>query len=79
METNIQNIACLSKIISICNKHTLATFEAQFIKKFSNTEVELKKCVAYIKKRVLLQFKIVRGKPFCNFAPSELVILFGPK
>ena len=34
METNIQNIACLGKIISICNKEHL-TFEAQFIKKLN--------------------------------------------
>ena len=29
--------------------NTLATFEAQFIKKLSNTETELKKSVAYKK------------------------------
>ena len=33
-------------------KQYLATFEAQFIKKLSNTEAELKKSVTYKKKRV---------------------------
>ena len=37
----------------LCNKqHLKATFEAQFIEKLSNTEAELKKSVAYKKKRV---------------------------
>ena len=34
----------------VCNKQHLTTFEAQFIKKLSNTEAELKKSVAYEKK-----------------------------
>ena len=32
--------------------NTYVTFEVQFIKKFNNTETELKKGVAYKKKRV---------------------------
>ena len=36
--------------MSMCNKeYTLAKLVAQFIKKLSNTEAELKKCVAYKK------------------------------
>ena len=38
----------------LCNKqHLKATFEAQFIEKLRNTEAELKKSVAYKKKRVV--------------------------
>ena len=33
--------------MSPCNKQHVATFEAQFIKKLSNNEAELKKSVAY--------------------------------
>ena len=43
MDTNIQNIACLGKIMSICNKQHLRNFEARVIKTLSNTETELKK------------------------------------
>ena len=45
MDTNIQNIACLGKVMSICNKQ----HEAQFIKELSNTKAKLKKCVGYKK------------------------------
>ena len=45
MGTNIQNIACLVKVLSICNKQ----HEAQFIKELSNTKSKLKKCVGYKK------------------------------
>ena len=43
MDTNVLNINCVS------------TFEAQFIKKLSNTEAELKKSVAYQKNRVTIR------------------------
>ena len=45
-----QNKMCHSKMKFTCIKQ--ATFEAQFLKKLSNNEVELKKSVAY-KKRVV--------------------------
>ena len=42
----MQNIAFLRKTIPLCNKQqNLTTYEAQFIKKLSNTETELKKSV----------------------------------
>ena len=41
---------CLCKIMLTCINN-LATFEAQFMKKFSNTKAELKKSV-YMYKRV---------------------------
>ena len=34
---------CRSTFMVICTKQYLATFKAQFMKKLSNTEVELKK------------------------------------
>ena len=52
MNTSIQNIAYLGKIMSICNRCHLSNIEAQFIKKLSNTNAELKKSVACKKKRV---------------------------
>ena len=42
MDTNIQNRAYLSKIMSIYNKQHLSNIEPQFIKKLSNTKDELK-------------------------------------
>ena len=42
MDINMKNIACVGKIMSICNKQQ-AIFEAKFIKKLSNTGAELKK------------------------------------
>ena len=39
-------------MVVICVKNTYATFEAQFMRKLSNTEAELKKKVAFKKKRV---------------------------
>ena len=36
----------------VCIKQHQATFQAQFMKKLSNTEAELKKSDAYKKKRV---------------------------
>ena len=38
----------------ICISNAKATSEAQFMKKLSNTDAEMKKSVAYKKKRVLL-------------------------
>ena len=40
MDTNMQNTVCLGKIMS------KATLETQFTIKLSNSEAELKKCVA---------------------------------
>ena len=45
---------CCSIMMVICIKQYLSLFEAQFIKKLSNTEAEFKKSVAYKKKRVLI-------------------------
>ena len=50
IDINLKNIACLSKTMALCNKQHLATFEAQFIEKLSNTETELKKKALLIKK-----------------------------
>ena len=36
-----------------CNTQHLSNIEAEFMKKVGNTKAELKKCVAYAKKRVL--------------------------
>ena len=45
MNTNIQNIACIAAVRSYLHaiSNTYATFKAQFIKKLSNTDAELKK------------------------------------
>ena len=45
IEANIQNEACLSKTMSICNKQRLRIFESQLIKKLSNSEAESKKAL----------------------------------
>ena len=45
--TNIQKMACVDKIMSIITSSTSATFEVQVIKKLSNTEIDLKKSIAY--------------------------------
>ena len=66
IEINTQNIACFSKTMPLRNKHTLGAFDAQFIKKISNTEAELKKSVVY-KKSVYSCKKIG-----FNFFPSSL-------
>ena len=55
IETNIENIVCFGKTISQCNKQHLSKIKAQFIKKLCKTEAELKKSVAYKKKRVFNQ------------------------
>ena len=44
---------CLIITMLICVKQHLTTFEAQLMKMSSNTEAELKKSVAYKKKRVI--------------------------
>ena len=49
MDPHKLKIKCLSIMIVICIKQRLTTFEAQFMKKLSNTEAELKKSVAYKK------------------------------
>ena len=56
MDTNIQNIEYLGKIVLYVISNTLATCEPQFMKKLSNTEAELKKCVVYKKKPVNFLF-----------------------
>ena len=40
-----KNMTCLGMIMSICNKQHLATFEAEFIRKLSNVDAEMKKRV----------------------------------
>ena len=47
--TNIQNIACLRKIVSIIRNSTQATVQALSMKKSNNTEAKQKKCAAYKK------------------------------
>ena len=50
IDTNIQNITCPGKIMSICNKQYLSNiWGSSHYKTLSKTEVELKKCVAYKK------------------------------
>ena len=51
IETNIENVAYLGKTMSLCNKQHLSNIEAQFIKKLSNAEAELKKSIAHKKRR----------------------------
>ena len=46
---------CLSMEILFLSSNTSAKFEAQFMKKLSNTEVELKHNAAYKIKRVFLK------------------------
>ena len=53
MDKNIRNIECLGKLMSKCNKQHLNNVEAQFIKKLSNTEAELNKCLPYKKACIL--------------------------
>ena len=52
-DKNIRNIECLGKLMSKCNKQHLNNIETQFIKKLSNTEAELNKCVPYKKAFIL--------------------------
>ena len=53
IETNTENVVCLFKTMSLCNKQT---FEYQFIKKLRNTEAELKKSFAY--KKIVYSMKL---------------------
>ena len=56
MDTNILNIKSkyLSMMVLICIKKQLSKFEAQFMKKLSNTEAEVKKKALLIKKSVYI-------------------------
>ena len=65
MVTNIQNAACLRKRIPLYNKQRLSNIWAQFTKKLSNAEAELKTSVAYKKKRVY-QSKFITRKKFMS-------------
>ena len=49
IDIHIENIAWLCKIMSICNKQHLSNIWCSIREKLSNTEAELKKCVAYKK------------------------------
>ena len=49
IDTNIVNIKSVSSRSLYILSNNYATIEAQFMKKFSNTEAELKKSVAYKK------------------------------
>ena len=53
---------CLNIIVVICINITQATFEAQSMKKLSNTEAELEKSVAY-KKSMWKLLTNVRSSP----------------
>ena len=48
MDTNIQDIAYLGKIMSTSNKLHLSKLDSQFIKRLSNTETKLKKTLQRI-------------------------------
>ena len=50
-KVNIKGVSAWWCLYVLSN--TQATFEAQFMKKLSNTEAELKKSVAYKRKRVV--------------------------
>ena len=52
MDTNMANTSVSVWWCLYVLSNTQATFEAQFIRKLSNTEAELKRTVAYKKKRV---------------------------
>ena len=48
---------CFSIFVALCIKqHQKVTLELQFMKKLSNTESKLKKCVGCKKKRVVTHF-----------------------
>ena len=51
IETNIENVEYLGKTMSLCNQQHLSNIEAQFIKKLSNAEAELKKSIVHKKRR----------------------------
>ena len=61
----------------ICIKHYLRTFEAQLMRKLSNTEAELKKRVAYKKACILQMVFLVevfmQPKTFSTQAKFQLV------
>ena len=57
LETNIENIACLGKTMSLCNKQHLSNIWGSIYEKLSNTDAELKKSAAYKKKHVLREVK----------------------
>ena len=56
VSTDVVIIKSVSVLCLYMLRNTKATFKAQFIKKLSNTEAELKKSVAYKKKRVMQGF-----------------------
>ena len=49
-DTNIQNIACLGKIMSISNKQHLRNIQGSIYQEVKNIEAQFNECVAYIKK-----------------------------
>ena len=57
IETNIENIAVSVRQYLYVISNTEETFQAQFIKKLSNNEADLKKSVAYKKVRRAFKFR----------------------
>ena len=73
MDTNIRNIKYVSVFLWLhLLSNTQTTFEAQFMKKLSNTEAELKKSVAY-KKSVCLCKHLIYLK---NYMTLEIPQIF---
>ena len=72
MATNILNIKSVSVWWCLyVSSNTEATFEAQFIKKLSNAEAELKKSVAYVKKSVCITYAEFTILQLSNFMKSD--------
>ena len=55
--------------------NTSATFEAQFIKKLSNTKANLKKCIAY-RKKCVMQLCEMHGAVKVNFKSPKLQLAY---
>ena len=55
MDTNKQNITYLGNIMSACNKQHLSNIWDSIMTKLSNAEAELKKSVAFMKKKCIIE------------------------
>ena len=65
MDTNIVNIKSVLVSFFHVLSNTLATFGAQFMKKLSNTEAELKKKRSLYKKKRVYRQRIFRTSSTC--------------
>ena len=65
MDTNVVNIKSVLVSFFHVLSNTLATFGAQFMKKLSNTEAELKKKRSLYKKKRVYRQRIFRTSSTC--------------